>query len=131
MKHLSDRLQAENVVLMDGDCIYCSRFSDLIAARNNLGSLLIINLRDRPDLVEAMRLDGLEPNEGMVFKRGDKFHYGPRAVSELARATEGDGVLRWTIRQTLRSPAVAAVLYPAMRAGRAATLLLRGKRMID
>ncbi len=131
MKHLAALLQAENVVLMDGDCIYCSRFSDLIAARNNLGSLQILNLRDRPDLVEAMRADGLEPNQGMVFKRGDRFHFGPRAVSELARATEGDGVLRWTLRQALRNPAVAGVLYPAMRAGRAITLLLRGKRMID
>lgn len=131
MKHLSDLLQAENVVLMDGDCVYCSRFSDLIAARNNLGSLQILNLRDRPDLVEAMRRDGLEPNQGMLFKRGDKFHYGPRAVSELARATEGDGVVRWAVRQVLRSPPVAAVLYPAMRAGRAVTLRVRGKRMID
>ena len=131
MKDFADRIEAENAVLMDGDCIYCSRFSDLIAARNTLGSLAVMNLRDRPDLVAAMREAGLDPNQGMVFKRGDQIYFGHKAVVELARVTEDRGALRRTIRKTFHSEAAARLLYPLLRAGRAATLLLRGKRMID
>ena len=124
---LVDAISADNVILMDGDCIYCRNFSDLMAARTALGDLQVVNLRDRPDLVEAMRHCGMEPDDGMIFKHGQTIHFGHDAVSAMAsiasRATVGPANIPFAI--LARAPVVRA-LYPIMRAGRFLTLKLRG-----
>ena len=126
-KVLVDAIAADNAILMDGDCIYCRNFTDLMAVRTALGGLKVVNLRDRPDLVEAMRRCGMEPDEGMVFKHGQTIHFGPDAVSALAsiasRTKHGPASIPLAI--LARAP-IGRALYPIMRASRFATLKLRG-----
>jgi predicted DCC family thiol-disulfide oxidoreductase YuxK len=127
---LAQAIEAPNAILFDGDCVYCNNFTQLMAARSRLGSLKVINLRDRQDLVAAMRAADMEPNSGMLFKQGGELYYGARAVNMLALASDDRGVFGKLTKTVFRHPQLTKLLYPAMRAGRSLTLLARGRKEI-
>ncbi|RKF12425.1 DUF393 domain-containing protein [Roseovarius spongiae] len=127
---LAALIPQENAILFDGDCIYCNDFARVMSLRSTLGSLALVNVRDAPDLISALRDHGFEPNEGMLFKAGNQLFFGADAVHMLALASQDKGLWGLASKTVFKNPTLVKVAYPLMKLGRRITLIARGKRKI-
>ena len=83
-----------------------------------------------PLLYDA-EVKGLDIDDGMVLKVGDRLYYGADAIHALSLLGTRSGVFNRVAFWTFRSRRVARVLYPALRAGRNLVLKLLGRTRIN
>lgn len=103
-------------IVYDGDCPFCARYVALVRLRERY-DVRLLDARREP---ERARAYGLDLNEGMIVDLDGEVSHGAAAVSLLSRLSRRPG--------PLASRRIAEFLYPAMRAGRAATLRLLGRK---
>ena len=66
---------------------------------------------------------GLDIDQGMVLKIGDKLYYGADAIHTLSLMSTRSGVFNRLTSFFFRSERLSAVIYPVLRSGR--NLLLK------
>lgn len=115
-------------IIYDGDCPFCSRYVKLVRLREALGQVDLVNAREGGPLVDEVQRAGLDLDEGMVLKLGDRFYHGADCIHMLAVLGTSSGLFNRVTGTLFRSPVVARSLYPLLRAGRNATLALLGRR---
>jgi predicted DCC family thiol-disulfide oxidoreductase YuxK len=126
-----DDLQAfAPLVIYDGDCLFCASFAKMYRARDSLGPLTLLNARDIEEPLLGLLMARYNLNEGMLFVEGGRIYFGADAVHALALVTSGSSLFNRLNGVIFRSPRLARLLYPVLRAGRNASLALRGKRQI-
>lgn len=118
------------VIVYDGECPFCSRYVKLLRLRETIGPVQLVDARDGGALVDDLIAQGIDLNEGMVFKLGDKLYHGDECVHRLALLSTGFGLFNRLNAAMFRSQSVSRLLYPLMRAGRNFTLLLLRKSKI-
>jgi predicted DCC family thiol-disulfide oxidoreductase YuxK len=111
-------------IVYDGDCPFCSRYVRLVRLRDNF-DVELVDARADP---ETARRYGLDLNEGMIVDLDGAVHHGSDAVWILSQLSSRSGVWNRTLAGAFSSRFAARLLYPVMRLGRWATLLLLGKR---
>lgn len=116
--------EADNWLLYDGECPFCSRYVALVTIREAIGSLRLINAREGSSEVAEVIAEGLDLNKGMVLKLSGKLYHGHDCIHALSLLSAPSGLFNcfngWVFRSEMR----AAILYPALRAGRNLILLL-------
>lgn len=107
-----------NALFYDGECPFCSKYSELIKARDQLGQFDIISLREDRESAQEFRNKGLNLEEGFVFRLDGKIYHGAKAMQILAKATQqNDPILR--INHLLFSKyTLSKYVYPILRIGR-------------
>jgi predicted DCC family thiol-disulfide oxidoreductase YuxK len=118
-------------IVYDGDCPFCSRYVKLVRLREALGHVDLLNAREGGALVDEVRRAGLDLDEGMVLKLGDRFYHGAACIHMLAVLSTSSGLFNRVTGTLFRSPATARWLYPLLRAGRNLTLALLGRRKMS
>jgi hypothetical protein len=78
---------------------------------------------------EAIRA-GLDLDEGMVLKYGGQLYHGADCLNMLSLLSSRSGLFNRLMAFAFARPGVAHVAYPALRAGRNATLKLLGRGQI-
>lgn len=121
----------ENIIFYDGDCIYCQKYVEFTQIRLNLGSVALKDLRQFPNLVQALRATGIEANQGMIFIEDDRLYWGSDAVNRLSVLSKPKRKLDNIILRTLRSEKRSRALYPFMKLARRATLAVRNRGLIE
>ncbi len=116
-----------NALFYDGECPFCSRYSELIKARDRLGQFDIISLREDQTSAQEFRDLGLDLEQGFVFRLNGQIHHGAEAMHILALTTQqADPILKlnhWFFGERIS----AKCLYPVLRFGRwIALFLLKG-----
>ncbi len=129
-RQLQTTFKARNIILYDGDCIYCQKYVTFLRLRETLGKVAMENLRDHPHVVALLRENAIEPNEGMVFITGDNLYAGSDATHALASLSTPSGLYNRVQRVVLGNRTLSTLLYPALRFGRRMTLIVRGKGLI-
>jgi hypothetical protein len=117
-------------IYYDGACPFCTRYARYQRLQRNLDELLLIDLRTAPREKERLQGLGFDLDKGMVVDLDGVLHGGDEAVHRLALLSSGGGVLGWLNRAALGSRWSAALLYPALRLGRNATLVALGRQRI-
>lgn len=116
-------------LLYDGQCPVCSHYCTLL--RTGPGELDLIDARTRPALLDEVQSLGLDIDEGVVLKIGDKLYAGAAAVNALAEFSDDASWLgrlnRWIFKSRFR----ADLLYPALRNGRGLLLKLLRRPKIN
>jgi predicted DCC family thiol-disulfide oxidoreductase YuxK len=118
-------------LLYDGDCPFCSAYVRLMRLREAGIPLQILSARDRPDLVGYYKSRGLDLDEGMVLRLGDRTYFGADVLTALALLSGPTGTFNRMSGLVLRNAALSRLLYPALRAGRNLTLRMLGRRRIS
>jgi len=112
-----------NYLMYDGDCPLCSRYIGMLRLRQTLPGFVLIDARDRPDLVEAHRAAGREINDGMILRTGDAAHFGPEALIAIASMSTPSTTINRLNARIFASPRASRMIYPWLVRGR--RLLLR------
>jgi predicted DCC family thiol-disulfide oxidoreductase YuxK len=118
------------LLVYDRQCPVCERYATLVRVRESVGELVLVDARDGGSVMEEITAQGLDIDQGMVLKVGDRLYYGADAIHALALMGTRSGVFNRLNHLVFRSAAVSAVVYPVLRAGRNLLLkLLRRTRI--
>jgi len=119
-----------NWLLYDGDCPFCSRYVTLVRLRETVGPIKLADARENPTLVAEVTRLGYDVDEGMILKLDGRYYHGADCINALAMLTTPSGAFNRLNRAIFRSRTASRLLYPALRAGRNATLRLLGRRKL-
>jgi predicted DCC family thiol-disulfide oxidoreductase YuxK len=114
-------------LVYDGDCPFCSRYVQYLRLRQAAGQVRLVNAREGGPLVDELMRAGLDLDEGMVLKLGGRYYHGADCIHALALLSSGSGLFNRINARVFRSPHLARVLYPVLRAGRNTVLRLLGR----
>ena len=118
------------LIAYDGDCPFCSSYIRWMRLKSTVGSVELVDCRDRPDLVESYCKRGYDVNDGMIVEFGDQIYYGADAVWLLANLSSRVTLWNKFNQLVFSSRALSAALYPALKLGRLVTLRLLGRSLI-
>jgi predicted DCC family thiol-disulfide oxidoreductase YuxK len=120
----------EAVVVYDRECPFCSRYVAMLRLREAVGPLRLVNARDPDPLVASLRRQGYDLDQGMVLLYGGRTYHGADCMTMLALLSSPVGGFNRLNAAVFRSPTASRLLYPVLRAGRAAVLRLLGRTRI-
>jgi predicted DCC family thiol-disulfide oxidoreductase YuxK len=122
---------ANNWLLYDGECPFCSRYVRHVRLRAAVGPIAMANAREHPALVDEVRRLGFDVDTGMVLKFNGNYYHGADCIHALALLTTPSGWFNRVNAWVFRSARVSKVLYPVLRAGRNLTLRLLGRTRLQ
>ena len=117
-------------IVYDGQCPFCTAYVKLVRLREAAGAVELIDARGDHAILDAIRAQGLDLDEGMVVAINDEFHHGDRAMTLLAAMTTPSGVFNRLVRLGFSHRTVSRLLYPPLVLGRKLTLKLLGRPAI-
>jgi predicted DCC family thiol-disulfide oxidoreductase YuxK len=118
-----------NCLIYDGDCPFCSHYVSWLRLQA-AAEVSLVDARATPAALEMARAGGYDLNEGMLLYLDGAFYHGADCLHRLALlTTRSTGFNRMT-RWLFRSPRIARISYPVLRAGRNLTLRLMGREAI-
>jgi hypothetical protein len=117
-------------VIYDGDCPFCANFVKLYAIRKNAGDMELINARERPLLVQELRAQGMEINDGMVVIWREHHYFGVEGMHLLSILGTESGIFGMLNRFLFRNRNAAAAIYPVLAIGRRTALFLLRRKLI-
>ena len=122
----------EDILLVyDKECPACNYYCNLARVRASVGNLVLVNARDDSPVMREITNAGLDIDQGMVLKVGDKLYYGSDAIHALSLMSTRSGVFNRLSYFFFRSEKVSAVLYPVLRACRNLLLKILRKSKIN
>ena len=124
-------MSADIFLVYDRQCPMCEYYCTLSRVRESAGRLVLVDARDGGPLMDEITGAGLDIDDGMVLKVGERLYYGADAINALSLMGTRSGVFNRIAYWTFRSRRVARVLYPALRAGRNLVLKLLGRTRIN
>ena len=99
--------------------------------RDSVGDLVIINARENTDVIDEITERGLDLDQGMVLKKGEKLYYGSDAMNALAIISSRSGLFNKINFYIFKSQLLSSLLYPMLRFCRNLLLKLLGKSRIN
>ncbi len=114
-------------IVYDGDCPLCNSFVRHLRLRRSAGQARLVNARADMALVRSLARRGFSLDHGMVVQVDDRHYHGAAAVHVLALMSSRSDWFNRMSYLVFRSGRVAAVLYPALAAGRRVLLRLLGR----
>lgn len=120
----------EDYLLYDGECPACSSYVAFSRLRRLHPSLKVLDARQEPALVEALRQRGYEINVGMVMQLDGEIYFGAEATRLIARHARGGGALRRVVLDAIGDAPWSRGLYPLLNRCRRLLLALLGRKPI-
>jgi predicted DCC family thiol-disulfide oxidoreductase YuxK len=130
MSQVENRNTDDVWVVYDGECPFCSSFVLLYRIREHAKHVHLIDARSPHPIVDELRRQRLDLNEGMAVKFKGRFYHGADAMNILAILGSGTTLFNRLNRALFRRPGVARLLYPLLARGRLITLRLLGRPLI-
>jgi predicted DCC family thiol-disulfide oxidoreductase YuxK len=119
------------LLVYDKECPACNYYCNLARIRASVGNLVLVNARDDGPVMREITAAGLDIDQGMALKVGDKLYYGSDAIHALSLMSTRSGIFNRLSYSLFRSEKVSAVLYPVLRACRNLLLKMLGKSKIN
>jgi len=117
---------ARAVLVYDGACPLCTRFAMMVRLRAAVGEVALVDARAGGPVIERLRAQGIDLDQGNVFSYGGRDYVGPEAMQAIATLAGLGGVAGRLVAWMVRSPGRARLLYPLLRGGRNLMLRLKG-----
>lgn len=117
-------------VIYDGDCPFCLAFVRMTRLREAAGEVRLLDARGMSGAVRRVLAAGYSLDDGMAVIVDDRICHGDAAMTLLASLTTRSGAFNRVVRLLFRSPRIARLAYPPLRAGRALTLRLIGRKTL-
>lgn len=122
---------APAVLVYDGACPFCTRFATMVRLRAVVGAVELVDARAGGPLVERLRADGIDLDEGNVFSYGGRDYVGPEAMRAIATLTGLGGAAGRLVAWMIATPGRARLLYPPLRGLRNLMLRLKGEPQLN
>jgi predicted DCC family thiol-disulfide oxidoreductase YuxK len=121
---------SEDYLLYDGECPACRSYVAFSRLRQLHPGLKVLDARDEPALVEALRKRGYDINLGMVMQLDGRIFFGAEATRQIARHAREGGVLRRAVLDAIGDAPWSHALYPLLNRCRRLLLAVLGRELI-
>lgn len=127
-RKITENSEGDVWFVYDGDCPICNHAAHALRIRQAVGTLHLVNARTQTDhpVVREVNARGYDLDAGMVIKFHNAYYHGAEALGIMALLGTGIGWFNQMNAMLFRSPSVAHICYPFMRAVRNALLCLNG-----
>ena len=71
------------LLVYDKECPACNYYCNLARIRASVGNLVLVNARENSPVMNEITAAGLDIDQGMILKVGDKLFYGSDAIQGL------------------------------------------------
>jgi predicted DCC family thiol-disulfide oxidoreductase YuxK len=112
-------------LIYDGACIFCEAYVRLLALREAVGPVELIDARSGDPRLRAYESAGYDLNEGMLFEYNGTVYFGTDAVNILATLSTPVSTFNRINGALLSKQHVARFFYPMFKFCRTITLKLR------
>ena len=117
-------------IVYDGECPFCTGYVRMLRLREAAGTVELIDARSDHPLVREIVRAGIDLDEGMVVKLGQRLYHGGDCLHVLALLSTRTGLFNRAMAALFRSATLSRALYPTLRAGRNAALRILGRKPI-
>ena len=123
-----DTQQEGPCLVYDGDCPICSMSAKAVKLKRTVGSLSLVNARKdtHHPVLQEIREQNLDLDEGMVLKYSNRLYHGVDALHLIALLSSKDGAFNGLLATLFKYRLSAAICYPVFRCGRNILLFIRG-----
>lgn len=121
----------EILLVYDKECPVCNAYCQVIRIRESVGELKIIDARENSEILQEITGSGLDIDQGMVLKMGNRLYYGSDAIHALALISSRSGIFNRLNYWIFKSKTVSEWLYPVLRFFRNLLLKMLGKTKIN
>ena len=112
-------------LIYDGACIFCDAYVRLLALREAVGPVELIDARSGDPRLRAYESAGYDLNEGMLFEYNGTVYFGADALNILATLSTPVSTFNRINGALLSKQLVARFFYPMFKFCRTITLKLR------
>ena len=112
-------------LIYDGACIFCDAYVRLLALREAVGPVELIDARSGDPRLRAYESAGYDLNEGMLFEYNGTVYFGAEGVNVLATLSTPVSTFNRINGALLSKQLVARFFYPVFKFCRTITLKLR------
>ena len=125
-------MKREEILLVyDRECPACNAYCQLVRIRDSVGDLRILDARENSEVMAEITGRGLDIDQGMVLKMGERLYYGADAIHALALIGSRSGLFNRMNYWMFKSKTASSILYPVLRLFRNLLLKLLGKSKIN
>lgn len=121
----------EILLIYDKECPACENYCQVVRIRESVGKLVIINARDDNRIMTEITELGLDIDQGMVLKMGERIYYGADAIHVLALISSRTGLFNKVNYFIFKSKTASSLLYPILRFFRNLLLKFKGVSKIN
>lgn len=102
-------------VVYDHQCPFCRNYCQLVRLRETAGNVQLIDARQPSAIMDEITGLGLDIDQGMVVKIGDKIYYGSDAIHILSLLSSRSDIFNRLSYWIFKSKKVSSWLYPFLR----------------
>ncbi len=117
-------------VVYDGDCPFCRSYVLYCRLKEAFPDVILTDARELPERVARFRAEKMEINDGMIVLYAGAVYHGDKAMTVLTQISRPDAFIQRVMRLLFRWPALAHIVYAALRSGRNMALFLLGRAKI-
>ena len=118
-------------IIYDKECPACNKFCQIVRIRESVGDLVLINARDKNNIMNDITERGLDINQGMILKMDEQLYYGSDAIHALALLSSRSVIFNRFNYWLFKSKTLSRLLYPVLRFFRNLLLKLLNKTKIN
>ena len=121
-------VEDDTFLLYDGDCPFCRVYTRKSRFETRIGEpLTLIDAKEAPDLVAALRREGYDVEHGMILARDGRRYQGAAAMMALESMTSGTDRFNRLARWFSSNPNRVRILYPWFRSLRNVARWIKSK----
>lgn len=121
----------EILLVYDKECPLCDAYCRMVRIREAAGSMRIVDARESSTVMDEITAMGLDIDQGMVLKVGERLYYGSDAINALALIGSPVNFFNQMTIWIFRSERRAHFLYPILKFFRNLLLKLLGRSKIN
>jgi len=108
-----NKVKKDEVILVyDGDCPVCRNYCKYVQIKKAVGKLTLVDARKESLIMDEIVKKGLNIDEGMVLKVGEKIYYGSAAVHVLSLMGTKSGLFNRLNYLMFSSNYISKIFYP-------------------
>lgn len=119
------------LLVYDKQCLACHFYCQLVRIRESVGELHLVDARDDSDVMREITAQGLDIDQGMVLKMGDRLYYGSDAIHALSLISSRSGFFNRFNYWMFRSKRLSHWTYPVLKFFRNLLLKMLGRSKIN
>lgn len=130
MSNNTDTLKRSDFLLYDGECPVCSRYVLWTNIRNKHPEIALLDARQQPELVAALRTEGIEINNTMLLQVDGRSFVGAAAMAKISSYMPQNTLRQRVLRRLTSSQLLLQSIYLGLVLGRKLLLALLRRRQI-
>ena len=118
-------------LVYDKQCPVCDYYCRKVDVHDSAGRLMRVDAREPSAIMDEITALGLDIDEGMAVKIGDKLYYGSDAIHELALLSPRKGMFNRLAYAFFHTSTAARVFYAVLKRSRNLLLKVLGRSRIN